>query len=192
MMQNKTIAVTGGIGSGKTEFCKILQSLGYAVFSCDKISDGLWEDADYLAGLAEIFPQCSKNGRPQKKLISDLVFSDKEALEKLNSYAHPRIMKILLDRMRAYHVAIAEVPLLFEGGYENLFDAVVIVTREEKARLIGAALRDGLCEAEIAAKMRAQKDLSSLEKGKYIVAENDGTLDELRNKAKQILQRLGI
>ncbi len=192
MTQNKKIAVTGAIGSGKTAFCNILREMGYPVFSCDEISNELWENADYLEGLARLFPACVEDGKPQKKLLARLVFSDRSALEKLNSYAHPRIMELLLKRMRNCRVAIAEVPLLFEGGFEGLFDEVVIVSRNREARAKSIASRDGLSESEIAARMGAQKDLSSICGEKYIVAENNGTLEDLEESALRIVRRLGI
>lgn len=192
MTQNKLIAVTGGIGSGKTSFCDTLRELGYPVFSCDEISHELWQDANYLAGLAARFPQCTEGGIVQKELLSALVFSDEDALRNLNEYAHPRIMETLLSRMRAHPVAIAEVPLLFEGGFEDLFGIVVIVTRERGARLDAVARRDGLTEGEIEARMRAQTERAAPKGEKFIVVENDGTLAELRQKAAQLVRRLGI
>ncbi len=192
MMQNKKIAVTGGIGSGKTQLCMALKELGYPVFSCDEISDDLWKDEGYLAGLSALFPACVREGIPRKDLISKLVFSDKEALKKLNVYAHPRIMDALLERMKGEKVAFAEVPLLFEGGYEDLFDAVLIVTRGEDARVRAVAARDGLSVEEIHARMRAQGPYPKEDGGKFVLVKNDGSKDELLAAARDALKKLGL
>ena len=58
MKQNKKIAVTGGIGSGKTLFCNILKEMGCAVFSCDKIYGELIKDEEFLSLLQVFFPEC--------------------------------------------------------------------------------------------------------------------------------------
>ncbi len=192
MTQSKKIAVTGGIGSGKTEFCNILKKFGYPVFSCDEISHALWKDEAYLSGLAELFPTCVVDGTVQKSRVSALVFSDKAALEKLNAYAHPRIMQKLLDEMQADPVSVAEVPLLFEGGFERLFDAVVIVKREEETRIKSAARRDHLAEEEIRARVRAQNPHEEKEGGKFIVVENNGSIGELFLAAERVIKKLGI
>ena len=192
MTQNKKIAVTGGIGSGKTQFCAIVRDLGYPVFSCDEISDELWKDEGYLAGLSERFPACVEGGALRKDLLSKLVFSDEAALKELNAYAHPRIMGALLERMEACKIAFAEVPLLFEGGYEKLFDGVVVVTREEDARMRAVAARDGLTDGEIRARMRAQRPSSAEVGRKCVLVRNDGSLGELRQEAIEALRKLGI
>ncbi len=192
MMQSKKIAVTGGIGSGKTQFCAIVRDLGYPVFSCDEISDNLWKDKGYLTGLAALFPACAEEGTPRKELIAKLVFSDKEALKKLNAYSHPRIMDELLRKMEGEKVSFAEVPLLFEGGYEKLFDAVLIVTREEDARIRAVAARDGLSAEEVKARMRAQGPYPKEDEGKFVLVKNDGSKEELFAAARDALKKLGL
>ena len=110
------IAVTGGIGSGKSTVCRILQEQGYPVFSCDEINRALWQEKDYLDGLRTRFPSCFTDGKPDKKALSALVFSDRKALERLNAYAHPRIYARLKEQMESVgRDCFAEVPLLFYG-----------------------------------------------------------------------------
>ena len=190
MTQNKKIAVTGGLGSGKTAFCGILRAKGYPVFSCDEISDGLWRDSEYLAGLAERFPACVSDGIPQKRRLSDLVFSDDDARKKLNEYAHPRIMEILFFRMKEFPIAFAEVPLLFEGGYETQFDAVIALIRSRESRIRSVAER--LTPAEAAQRIAVQIDQSRIADARCLRVENNGSLEDLARAAEEILHRLGL
>ncbi len=184
MTQNKKIAVTGGIGSGKSEFCRILKHKGYPVFSCDEISDELWQSEDYTAGLKELFPACKT-----KREIATFVFRNEAALARLNAYAHPRIMEELLRRMEG-EICFAEVPLLFEGGYESLFDGVIALIRPAEARIAAVQARDGLGREEIVARMQKQFDPAALAQKNCILIENDGDLTTLAQKADEAIARI--
>ncbi len=192
MTQNKKFAVTGGIGSGKTAVCGILKELGYPVFSCDEISRALWEDEAYLEALKALFPTCIKDGKPDKKLISAFVFVDWNARRRLEALSHPRIMEELFAQMNAHAVSFAEVPLLFEGGYEKLFDGVLVVERNEDLRISSVMARDGLSEAEVSRRISAQFSDEERRKKGVIRIENNGSQEELRFIVKKALSLLGL
>lgn len=191
-MQSKRIAVTGGIGSGKSALCEILRERGFPVFSCDEISKQLRGEEEYIALLEAAFPDCVLNGIFSEAALSEKVFSDSNALEKLNAIAHPLIMKRLFEEMSAYSVAFAEVPLLYEGGYESLFDGVIAVVREESARVASVTARSGLSEAQVLARMKSQFDYCKLNEKKCFIVENDGSLADLKRKAEEVLIRLSL
>ena len=68
MTQSKKIAVTGGIGSGKSYICGLIAKRGYPVFSCDEINRALWSDEAYCKELADRFPACTVGGEIDKTL----------------------------------------------------------------------------------------------------------------------------
>lgn len=190
MRQNKKFAVTGGIGSGKSTVLGMLRARGFAVFSCDAISDELWGEEAYLRGLSELFPACVREGKPDRRLLAEIVFSDKAALARLDAYSHPRIMEALMSRMTE-PVCFAEVPLLFEGGYETLFDGIIVVTRREEARIAAVSLRDGLGEKAVRARMQAQlSDREREEKAGCFILENDGDLAALEGRLETLLKKI--
>lgn len=189
MTQNKRFAITGGIGSGKSELLKIYREFGYLTVSCDEISKELWGQADYRAKLLELFPTCEKGGEIDKSALTRLVFSDKEALARLNAFSHPIILKKVLERMNA-PVSFAEVPLLFEGGYDALFDGVIAVRRDCGERIAAVGRRDGLSEEQSRARMQAQIDPASLHNKSCIIIENDGSREQLRERAVQAVRTL--
>ena len=157
-MPNK-IAITGGIGSGKSAVCRILKERGYPVFSCDEINRTLLSEKSYLDGLCALFPTCVKDGKLQKTALAALVFSDKEALETLNAYAHPRISERLQrDMDGAKKTCFAEVPLLFESGMTKQFDGVIVVLRNKEERIRAVVTRDGLTAERAEARMKQQFD----------------------------------
>ena len=190
MTPNK-IAVTGGLGSGKSEFCGILREMGYPVFSCDEINRELWKDPSYLSELAGLFPDCLTDGLPDKTKLSRKVFSDERARARLNALSQPRIMQELIGRMNRFPTTVfAEVPLLFEGGYEKLFDAVIALRRAKETRISAVSKRDGLTRTDALARIQRQFDPDKLEEKHCLIVENDGDRAALKQKAELILQAI--
>lgn len=158
------IAVTGGIGSGKSTVCEILKSHGYPVFSCDAIYGELQLRKEYIRKLKEAFPNAVKEGAIDKKILSAVVFENPAELKRLNAISHPLIMQELNSRMEksSSRLVFAEVPLLFEGGYQNLFDRIIVVSRGEKTRISSVIRRDGLTETDVKKRIKNQFDYSNL------------------------------
>ena len=191
MMQNKKFAVTGGIGSGKSTVLRLLEEMGYPVFSCDDISHKLWTEEAYRKMLSDAFPSCLTGGEIDKQKLSALVFSDENARKKLESLSHPRIMHELLAAMEIFPVSFAEVPLLFEGGYETLFDGVLVVIRKQENRITSVLKRDRTTREEVEKRILAQ--CSDAERGKGgVVLENNGSVEDLGKNLKVALKSLGL
>lgn len=189
-MPNK-IAITGGIGSGKSAVCRILKERGYPVFSCDEINRTLLSEKSYLDGLCALFPTCVKDGNLQKTALASLVFSDKEALETLNAYAHPRISERLQrDMDGAKKTCFAEVPLLFESGMTKQFDGAIVVLRNKEERIRAVVTRDGLTAERAEARMKQQFDYNGPLPDGCLVIENDGDEAALREKVDEALKAL--
>ena len=142
-MDTIKIAVTGGIGSGKSSVTKIIREKGFPVFSCDEINKQLLTKKDYINRIEKIFPEAVEGGKIIKSRLAEIVFSDETALKKLNSVSHPLIMNELNRQMNSRKgLVFAEVPLLFEGGYEDLFHKIIVVCREKEQRILSVMQRD--------------------------------------------------
>ena len=154
----KKVAITGGIGSGKSTVSEIIKKSGYPVFSCDEIYKEIIVSKEYIQKIQENFPTAVKNGLIDKQILSTLIFKDKMKRDMLNQIAHPLIMKRLFEEMELTNenLAFAEVPLLFEGNFENLFDAVIVVKRDLKSRINSVATRDNLTAIEVESRINAQ------------------------------------
>ena len=194
----KRIAITGGIGSGKTLAAECLRELGYPVHSCDEIYKEVIQLPSYIEKIALEFPQCVRGGAIDRKLLSAEVFNDEEKRMLLNSISHPLIMKRLFEDMakEKTDVVFAEVPLLFEGGYENQFDGVLVIARSQENRLRGLQNRDHSSIMEIEAKMSAQFQYNSVEGKKRLSAcqaktiANEGTKEDLKKTLRTVLSLL--
>ena len=124
---NLKIAITGGIGSGKSTIGSIIAEQGYPVISCDEVYNQLLEEDYFIQILANEFGDILSYGNLDRNKLADIVFSDRKKLQKLNDITHPIIMKSVFDLMNKERVAFCEVPLLFESGYEKNLDRKSVV-----------------------------------------------------------------
>lgn len=192
------IAITGGIGSGKSSVCKILNSAGEKTVNLDVVYKSLLEDESFCKGIAESVgvPLNRVKGRSVIDLtaVSQKVFDSDNALKALNDFTHPRIFeaafkfgkKIENSKKSVFY----EVPLLFEGGYADLFDEVWVVTRSLNKRVKSAALRDGVSEAEIEKRIKKQFDYDKSDLSAHTIIPNDGSFDELEKKVICALDKI--
>lgn len=182
------IAITGGIGSGKSTVSNIIKEEGYVVFSCDAIYAELLCDKSFADSLADVFgAEIFLDGILNRKKLSDIVFNDVSALQKLNELSHPAVIKRAIGKMEGLPLSFCEVPLLFENGYENMFDGIIVVLRDTKKRINSVIKRDNLSVEEIEARIKAQFDYDNNNFTKYYVIHNDNDLTQLRRNTLNIL-----
>ncbi len=197
-MAKKYVAVTGGIGSGKSLVLQFLRELNYPVFSCDELYKQVIHSKEYIQKVADVFPNAVINGEIDRKALSEIVFQDEEQLKKLNAISHPLIMDLLMNNMKASDsdIVFAEVPLLFEGNFENLFHNVIYVSREKQKRIEAIIERDGLSINEIENRISRQFDETSKDGQKQLrscnakIIVNNGLKEDLQNEITSYLNTL--
>ena len=184
MKHLKMIALTGGIGSGKSCALNILQEAGYKTLSCDKITAELYEQDKVKKKIKKLFPSAvtgKKNLVLDRKAISEIVFNDKVMLEKLTALVTPMVLKEVKRQAKVLGgVVFVEVPLLFERSYQKKFDAVMVITRSLKSRIESVKVRSNLTEEEVIARINNQFDYENADLSDYIVIPNDGNLISLK------------
>lgn len=192
MKKTLKIAVTGGIGSGKSLAMQIFAENGYNTISADEIAKELFNDKEVVKRLKKLFPSAvNDDDTVDRKIIADEVFSDKAKLKALNELTHPLIIKeALYIADRNGGINFIEVPLLFEGGFEKLFDMVIVILRPKDKRVESVIKRSGLSETQVVARMNNQVDYDALDLSSSIVVLNDGSPDELRKKILEIAERI--
>lgn len=193
MKRNKVlIAVTGGIGSGKSTVCDIIKVQGFTVYSCDKVYAELLDGANLTAKIVEEFGEkILTDGKIDRRKLSDCVFNDSVKLEKLNSITHTEIFNEIFSRAEKEEgIVFVEVPLLFEGNYQNLFDGVVVVLRKAEDRILSVVARDGLSYSDVEKRIKKQYNYDFCDYAKYYVIHNDGNIDDLEQSIRQILLKI--
>ena len=194
----KKIAITGGIGSGKSLVLEILRQQGFSCFSCDEIYAELVKEPSYIQTIAGIFPGVVVNGVIDKKQLGVVVFHDNTAREKLNTVAHKEIMAKLYRLMEEANgeLVFAEVPLLFEGNYENHFDEVIVVMRSKEERVSSVCTRDDLSKCEVEARISAQFDYENIgqkinqTKQPIHILQNKGDKEELYLATARLVKQI--
>lgn len=192
MKQNKKIAVTGGIGSGKSTVMKIIAGKGYPIFSCDEIYSQLTSDRDFLNILRHSFGDIlNSDGTLDRKKLSEIVFNNPAKLAELDKITHPAIYKEMFRMAdEAGGICFCEVPLLFESGAESLFDGVIIVMRNEEQRIKSVTARDKLPEQDVKKRISNQFDYNSADFAMYYVIHNNGDLSELGWQTEEIIKKI--
>ena len=192
------VAITGGIGSGKSTVSKYISDLGYPVFSCDEIYKKIYATDDFQNRLEVAFPTCLKNGKVDKSLLAQLVFSHSSALRQLNRLSHPPIMAELFLQMQAAEseLVFAEVPLLMEENLDEDFDFVIVVLRDKEQRINAICNRDQTSRAAAEARMKNQwnydlpENKAKLLQDKFFVVENNATERHLQSNVEKIIPQL--
>lgn len=192
MTQNNIkIAVTGGIGSGKSAVCQIIKKQGYPVYSCDSIYSELLTSTEFLKKIeSEFGGVINADGSLNRKALSDAVFKNDCALKKLNSITHPEIMSEALKKMEGDRLAFLEVPLLFENGFENLFNGVIVVLRGLEDRVNSVMSRDKANRESVLLRINRQLNYDNFDFAKYYVIHNCYNLTVLEQNVLNILQKI--
>ena len=181
------VAVAGGIGAGKSEFMRAVKELGIRTYSADEINAELLRDKRYIEKLSEAFPLAVKDGKVDKSVLREEVFSDEKKRKTLNALAHPEIRRKIEEITGD---AVIEVPLLFESGMTDLFDRVIVVTAGEDVRINRIVSTRNISKdlAKNIIKNQTTDD-ERLKRADY-VAINDGTRKDLYEQAKNIIKRI--
>jgi dephospho-CoA kinase len=165
------VAITGGIGAGKSEALAAFARHGAATISSDAVVHELYEDPDVQAALQERF------GTSDRERVRDLVVADRDSLLWLEQLLHPRVsartdawLEELSQLPNPPALAVNEVPLLYEAGAEGRFDAVVVITAPRELR----AERRQLDERE--ERLISEEEKVQRADFSYV---NDGSLEEL-------------
>lgn len=192
----KSIAITGGIGSGKSTFANALRSLGYTVFGADEIYAGLLGNPDFVKEVCAAVGVAPLTRGDKisldRKAVAGRVFTDAAAKKNLDNLTHKAIIDRMFEKIDTSDgLVFCEVPLLYECNLENKFDCVIVVIRSEDDRVHSVVARDGKSEELVRKIIKNQFDYSKLEKdGHTIFVENDGEPGSLREKARIIAESL--
>jgi dephospho-CoA kinase len=187
------VAVTGGIGAGKSEALRAFARHGAAVISSDEIVHGLLRsDEDVRAAVRERFGDgvFGPEGQIDRGRIADIVFADPEELDWLERLLHPRVIAAYLrwrdalaGRPDPPAVCVTEVPLLYEVGGDTSFDAVVVISAAPDVR-VSRQVRP-MQDRE----RRLIPDEEKLSRADFAYV-NDGSLEELDQFVSGVVEKL--
>ncbi len=172
------VGITGNIGSGKSTVCRIFKTLGIPVFFADIEARMLYFDTDVIKKVKDAFGAVVfKQGEVDTKALAKIVFSDKEALKKINGIIHPAVMKRYEEWLLQHKDApytLHEAAVLFENGLQDIFDKIICITAPEQVRLSRVVKRDGVPPEDVLKRMENQWDDGKKAAMSDYVIVNDG------------------
>ena len=190
------IGLTGGMGAGKSTALKALERLGAAVQSADAVVHELYEGTRLRdAVLARWGPEVAPDGKVDRTAVAERAFADERERAWLEGTIWPLAgerIAVWLEQARALRpaprAAVIEVPLLFEAGMEEMYDATIAVVTSEQLRDERATGRGHALAQERAARQFSQEEKAR--RATYVVR-NDGSEQELERQLSGVLDKLG-
>lgn len=194
----KTIAITGGIASGKSTFSKIIKDRGLPFVDCDALVHLGYEPGHmlYEAVVGHFGTEIlDERGLVDRKLLGSKVFNNPEERKLLDQLTHPIIHQMVAEALERYELsgvklAFVDMPLLFETNMAEDYDASILIDTDECLQLERLMARNSLSEAEALKRMAAQMPLSEKRlRANYLVC-NNSTLEVFILHANSLIDQL--
>ena len=188
------IGLTGGIGSGKSEVSRILSELGAYIIDADQVGHEAYQP--HTETWEELVAAFGKNilqpsGEVDRRKLGSIVFSDPDALARLNAIVHPRMREMMSERLEERRqqdvkVAVIEAAVLLEAGWESLVDEVWVTTANDDSVVQRISQRNNLSEEEIRKRINSQmKNEERISRASSVI-ENSGSLEVLWQRVRDL------
>ncbi len=194
------LALTGGIGSGKSTVAQFFAERGATIIDADAISRQLMEPGQQvLAHVVETFGDhlLDETGRLDRQALADVVFNDDTAREQLNAIVHPAVRAESSRQREAalaadpdHAVIIQDIPLLVETGQAETFDGVIVVQTDHDTRLQRLTETRGMSPEDATARIAAQATDAQRAAIATWVIDNSGALDATEAQVDTVWRQL--
>ncbi len=188
------VALTGGIGSGKSTVGELFQQLGAVVVDSDQLAREVVERGSLgFEKIVTLFgDEILKNGEINRSLLAEIIFKDPAKRKNLEQITHPLIRKAFADvvaKSGDQAIVINQIPLLVESKYEYNFDHVITVSTSEDKR-IARLLAKGYTQEQIQNRMKSQVSDADREKIADSIIQNNESEKELLPQVEKIWEQL--
>ena len=194
----KTIAITGGIGSGKSTFCSKLKEKGFKIHSSDEQVAKIYKNPEkkfvtYLRTIGLSKSISKKN--IDKKIISKIIFENKQIRKKLELYIFKIVRKkrsdfIKKEKQKKTKLIFIDIPLLFENNLEKQFNKVISIIASKRVRLKRLKKTRKMTENQFKNITRSQtSDVIRKKKSDYVIY-NNSTLNDYKIKINKLISKL--
>jgi len=192
------IGLTGGIASGKSTVSGLLAEMGAIVLDADKVGhEALSPGAEAYQDVVSAFGHeiVLPDGRIDRKKLGEIVFNSAEALARLNAIMHPRMYKMMEQRLDVYRqqgvpVVVLEAAVLLEAHWTPLVDQVWVTQVSEGTAIRRLRERNGLSEAQAVARLRSQLTAAQRATQADIIIDTDCPLSETEGQVRELWRGL--
>ena len=193
----KIIGLTGQSGAGKSTVSEAFKAMGAAVVDADGLAHKALKEDKCKENLRNVFGEgiFDEKGEVIRKALAKAAFCSEENTEKLNKATHPVIAELAEREFEFYkaqgkELVLFDAPTLFESGLDKMCSSVVAVIADKNARAQRIMERDGLSFEDALLRLNAQHDDDFYTKKARFVIQNNGTVEELREKGKEVCKEL--
>lgn len=188
------LGITGGSGSGKSQVCKLLASMGAHIIDADEIGHEVTAREDVLREIEVAFGHevIKEDGTLNRKVLGEMVFSSKEALETLNIITHKKIydeIELQLKEAGSDIVAI-DAAVLKQTRLKDLCSFVIAVVAPINQRVQRIMQRDGLNEQRALDRINSQPTDAQYAHGVDFVILNNGNVENLNRRVIEIFETI--
>ena len=189
------IGVTGSFGSGKTTVARIFKSLGAKIIDADRIARSLIKPKTKIyKKIINTFGEDILKGNKNidRGKLADIVFSNKECLNRLNEIIRPQVIRIIKDQIEteSRRIIVLDAPLLIEAGLVNLLDWLIVVKLDRRQQIERLLNNSSLAKSEILKRIKAQLPLQYKIRLADFVIDNRGTVETTKRQARRIWAEL--
>jgi len=192
------VGVTGGIGSGKSTVCRLLEARGVPVYYSDARAREIMNDgaaAGDMRGriVALLGEGAYRDGRLDRAWVAARVFADRALLAALDAIVHPAVaadFETWARRQRETPYVVLESAVLVESGFDRLMDVVVAVSAPSDVRVARVLARGGACREDVERRMANQMTDTERERHAHLTLSNDGGMEELAARVALLDGRL--
>ena len=196
----KIIGLTGGISSGKSTVSRFLAELGAVILDADKVGHEAFKpDTEPWREVVAAFGRqiLKPSGEIDREKLGEVVFGNPKLLSRLNQIMHPRMYDMMQAQLEEYRqqgvgVVVLEAALLLEANWTSLVDEVWVTAASESTVLKRLKEKSGLSEPQSLARIRSQMSTEERIKRADVVIDTDCSLDELKEKVKELRQKLAF
>jgi dephospho-CoA kinase len=195
----QVIGLTGGIATGKSTVCAILENAGAVIIDADRIARNLVKkNLPAYRQIVDTFGESIllPDGEINRTALGDLIFNDPRKKQLLNKIIHPQVGKEThrqlkhIEKSNPHALVILDIPLLLESGMHKDLSEVIVVYTPEHIQIKRLMVRDHISQKNALARIRSQMPIEKKKKLATIVIDNSGPLEHTRKQTLEIFQRL--
>lgn len=185
--KHPVVAITGGIGSGKSYVCRIIGERGIDIYDCDSAAKRLMRNSDNLKRslTSLIGPEAYIDGRLNKAAVADFIMQSESNVKAVNAIVHPAVA----DDLLASGLTWFESAILYDCGFDRYADIVIAVTAPVETRISRIMTRDGISRVKALEWIDRQMPQEEVARRADFVITNNGE-DNLGQQIDRILTKI--